>query len=144
MYNLVDQPADSLCRGGRFLLWAMRGWRHALECGTCPPVALHRAFAALNARTVLPDFHIAMTLLHRGGGERISFAPVDFPRIVEDEAVLLSLWRGVAADNPGPVRRTLALLSGEETASPISRAMASAVAHLRVAGFDLSRLTLAS
>jgi len=27
MYAFVDRPVESLCDGGRFLLWAMRGRR---------------------------------------------------------------------------------------------------------------------
>src|SRR3546814_17316622 len=66
MYAFVDRPVESLCNGGRFLLWAMRAWVSAAERGRCPPRMLHRGFAAVNAAGALPDFHIAMALL--GGG----------------------------------------------------------------------------
>src|SRR3546814_8813655 len=68
MYAFVDRPVESLCNGGRFLLWAMRAWVSAAERGRCPPRMLHRGFAAVNAAGALPDFHIAMALL---GGEAV-------------------------------------------------------------------------
>jgi len=143
VYHLVDQPTNVLSRSGHFLLWAMRGWRHAAERGACPPLALHQAFTQLNLRPMLPDFHIAMALLHHGGAVRLGFSSVDAPAISEDEAVLLGLWRDVAADENDKAQGTLVLLTGKETATPSLRAMRSTLAHLRGAGFDVSRLSLA-
>src|SRR3546814_8018631 len=76
MYAFVDRPVESLCNGGRFLLWAMRAWVSAAERGRCPPQMLHRGFAAVNAAGALPDFHIAMALLGGEGVETLVLAPM--------------------------------------------------------------------
>ena len=53
MYAFIDRPVSNLCNGGRFLLWAMRGWVHACEHGRCPPRVLHRGFAAVDVQGAL-------------------------------------------------------------------------------------------
>src|SRR3546814_16223848 len=98
MYAFVDRPVESLCNGGRFLLWAMRAWVSAAERGQCPPRMLHRGFAAVNAAGALPDFHIAMALLGGEAVETLILAPMPCLQISEDEAILLGLWSDISSE----------------------------------------------
>ena len=141
MYAFVDRPVDSLCNGGRFLLWAMRGWVGAAERGECPPRALHRGFSGMNARMALPDFHVAMAMLASDGRAGLTLAPMACGRIAEDEAILIGLWRDAARGEVARLRATLKLLVAPDVAAPIARAMTGAVAALGAAGFDLSPLS---
>ncbi len=141
MYAFVDQPVASLCNSGRFLLWAMRGWNHAAGRATCPPLLLRQGFARTGALPALEDFHNAMALLERDAREPLDFAPVGEASIREDEAVLISLWRGLTVDGLDTVCATLALLVDEEGVAPLLFAMSQASARLAAVGFDLSGLT---
>jgi len=141
MYEFVDRPVDSLCNSGRFLLWAMRGWTRAAERGHCPPRAIAGSFAGMGVLTALPDFHMTMVLINRDSLEKIAIAPLEYPGIVEHEAVLISLWRDCANADADRARATLAFLVDEDTVGPISGAMTAAAAGLVAAGFDLSELT---
>lgn len=140
MYALVDRPVESLCNGGRFLLWAMRGWVHAAERGRCPPQVLHRGFAAVDAAGALPDFHVAMALLAGDAARTLLLAPLPCLQISEDEAILLGLWRDFSLGNAANARATLAFLAEGESVGPIARAMGAATRRLVVAGFDMSAL----
>lgn len=141
MYGFVDRPVGCLCNGGRFLLWAMRGWAQAVERGTCPPIALARGFAGLGAAAMLPDFHIAMALINRDGRTKIAVAPMNCPHIIEDEAILIGMWRDLSLGDVDHARATLKLMVSEDAIIPVSRAMITATAKLVLAGFDLSGLS---
>ena len=140
MYAFVDQPVSCLSAGGRLLLWAMRGWGAAIAQGTCPPVALSRGFAGLNALPALPDFHIAMGLLNRCANAPLALAPVNCERIMEDEAVLIGLWRDLSRGDIAHLRATLVFVAEADAVSPIARAMTAVMAKLIAAGFDMSEL----
>lgn len=140
MYAFVDRPVESLCNGGRFLLWAMRAWVSAAERGHCPPQALCRGFAAVRAADALPDFHIAMALLGGDAVETLHLAPMPCLQISEGEAILLGLWRDFSLEGCANARATLALLAEEESVDPIAKAMAAAVDRLVAAGFDMPAL----
>lgn len=140
MYAFVAQPVDSLCNGGRFLLWAMRGWVRAAEHGRCPPQALHQGFVAVDAGGALPDFHVAMALLGGDAVETLLLAPMPCLQISEDEAILLGLWRDFSLGDAANARATLALLAGGESVGPIAKAMGAAVDRLVTAGFDMPAL----
>lgn len=144
MYTFIDQPVDRLCNGGRFLLWGMRGWAHAIEQGTCPPLALSRGFASMHTLPALPDFHLAMAMINRDGLERISVAPINCKRIIEHEAILLGMWRDLANGNLDRVRETVALVVKDEAVSPITRAMTTVTAKLIAAGFTISGVSAAT
>lgn len=137
MYAFVDRPVESLGNGGRFLLWAMRGWVGAAGRGECAPRALHRGFAAVNARLALPDFHVAMALLASDGHECLSLAPMPCACIAEDEAVLIALWSDAASGDDCRLRATLAMLVEPDGVGPIVRAMTSAAQAFVTAGFEL-------
>lgn len=142
MYDLIDRPVTLLTNSGRFLLWAMRGWAHAMERGTCPPLALGRGFASMGAQAALPDFHVAMALLNRHGRDRIALASIRCGRIVDHEAVLLTLWHDLSLARFDRVRGTLTLLVKGEAVSPVSRALTASAAKLAMADCELSQLTL--
>ena len=140
MYAFVDQPVECLSRGGRFLLWAMRGWATAIDRGTCPPVALSRGFAGVSVMSALPDFHIAMALLNKDASTTFALAPMNADRITEDEAVLIGLWSDLALGDLDHLRDTLVLVAETDAVAPIARAMANVTAKLIVAGFEMSGL----
>lgn len=137
MYAFVDQPVESLSNSGRFLLWAMRGWTRAAEQKICPPRALHRGFAAMNARAALPDFHAAMALLAGDACARLHLFPMACPCIAEDEAILIALWRDAAAGRDAAMAATLSLLVAPGSAGPVANAMRAATAGLAAAGFAM-------
>lgn len=140
MYVFVDRPVESLCNGGRFLLWAMRGWVHAAERRQCPPQVLHRGFAAVDAAGALPDFHVTMALLAGDAARTLLLVPMPCLQISEDEAILLGLWRDISLGNAANARRALALLAEGDSVGPIANAMSAAVDRLVAAGFDMSAL----
>ncbi|WP_447757035.1 hypothetical protein [Sphingopyxis fribergensis] len=140
MYAFVDRAVESLSNGGRFLLWAMRGWVSAAERGQCPPQMLHRGFAAVAATGALPDFHVAMALLGGDAVETLVLAPMPCLQISEDEAILLGLWCDFSLGDSANARATLALLAEGESVGPIASAMGAAIDRLVAAGFDMSAL----
>lgn len=141
MYAFVDRPVSSLCNSGRFLLWATRSWTRASARRSCPPRAMAGAFARMGALSALPDLNIAMGLINRDGLGRITVAPVEYPYIMEYEAVLIGMWRDLANAGLDHVRATLALLVQSNSIEPIARAMTAATVKLVAAGFDLSELS---
>ncbi|MBB6427484.1 hypothetical protein [Sphingopyxis sp. JAI128] len=140
MYAFVDRPVESLCNGGRFLLWAMRAWVSAAERGQCPPERLYRGFSAVEALGALPDFHIAMALLAGDAVETLALAPMPCLQISEDEAILLGLWRDFSLESTANAHATLALLAAEHRVGAIARAMGAAAHRLIAAGFDMPSL----
>ena len=141
MYAFVDRPVDSLCNGGRFLLWAMRGWVATATRGGCPPQALTKGFGAVHARAALPDFHAAMALIASDGRDCLALSPMPCRRIGEDEALLLGLWRDAACGTHDRLYDTLKLLVEPASVGPIAIAMTEAASHLVAAGFDLPLLS---
>lgn len=140
MYSFVDRPVESLSNNGRFLLWAMRGWSHAVSRGACPPQMLRCGFAGVRALAALPDFHVAMALLGEGSPSVLDTAPMPCVQISEHEAILLGLWRDFSLGDFAAGRATLALLVGAVDVGPIASAMGAANEKLLAAGFDLSTL----
>ena len=136
----MDRPVARLRTEGRFLLWAMRSWAYAAELGMRQLLALRRGFANIHAQSALPDFHIAMALLNRYGRARIGLAPPQCERIVDNEAVLLTLWRDLSLARLDRVRGTLALLVEDEAVTPVCSALVATSAKLALAGCELSQL----
>lgn len=141
MYAYVDQPVERLCMGGRFLLWAMRGWSQSVALGRCPPVALSAGFSAVGALLAMRDFHMVMTMFNQDSLGRISVAPMECSRIIEDEAIVLGMWRDVALGDFDHMRATLALTVERESISPLAQTMTAVMARLVASGFDMSGLT---
>lgn len=141
MYELIDRPVCELSSGGRFVLWAMRGWAYAVERASCPALALCRGFASIGGQSALSDFHIACLLLNQHGRDRIALAPLQYPTIAEHEAILLTLWRDLALARFEQVQSALALIVDDHAAAPVRRAMSAASAKFALAGCELSILT---
>jgi hypothetical protein len=133
MYAFVDQPVADLSPAGRFLLWSMRGWIHAASRGNCPPGQLAPGFARIGALPALPHLHrLLAELNHRARGE-IAFAPLDYHRVSDDEAVLLQLWRD-ATLSPPRAQETLALLLDADSVAPAFEALLAASIRLDETG----------
>jgi hypothetical protein len=134
MYDYVDQRVTSLDHGGRFLIWSMRSWVHALAKSKCPPSAIGPAFAKWNIIGALPQFHMAMMILNRDGLEMLRFGPLHCHRVSEDEALLLNLLRTLRRDNPEVVRDTLALMINEDSVGSLFVALTALALRLADAG----------
>ena len=144
MYDVLDRPVTCLHLHARFLLWAMRGWAVAVERRTCPPLALSRGFASIGAQAALPEFHVSLALVNRQGRSAMALAPIECPRIVEDEAILLALWRDLALARFEQVRTMLSLIVDIDGQLPVRRALCAASAKLAMSGCDISHLTLSA
>ena len=135
MYDLIDRPVMQLAPGGRFLIWAMRGWIQSATRGNCPPGALAPAFARHGVLPALPHLHMMLAELNRRATRRIAFSPLACNYIGDDEAVLLQVCRDTREDPPR-ARATLALLLEEDAVGPAFSALLTAMAFLRVGGLD--------
>ncbi len=129
MYDFIDRPVASLSPGGRFLLWAMRGWIHAASAGHCPPGALAPAFARHAVLPALPHLHLLLAALNERATRRVAFAPLACRLIGDDEAVMLQLCRD-ATDNPIRARATLALLLDADALGAAYVALLTTIARL--------------
>lgn len=141
MYHFVDRPVERLCNSGRMLLWAMRAWNRAQARGQCPPGALTRVFGGVDALAALPDFHVAMALLHKDMLAAMPIAELGRHTIAEGEAILLALWRDAACGNMARLRATLALVVEKHTVASAATAMTAAAPRFAAAGFDLTGLS---
>lgn len=130
MYDFVDRRVDALGQGSRFILWAMRAWVMSIGQGRCPPVALAPAFARMGLLAALPDLHMAMAVLNRDALDTLEFAPLPCPRIGEDEALLLALWRDLAAGQRAAAKATLGLMIAEESVALVLAGLADVCAKL--------------
>lgn len=133
MYHFVDRPVSRLAAGGRFLLYAARGWIHAVGAGACPPGTLAPAFARHGVLPALPHFHTLVAEIHHHGRDDVALAPLGHARIVEDEAILLQLCRD-AIESPARARATLTLIVEEMSVDSSFAALLTMVARLRDGG----------
>ncbi len=133
MYDLIDQPVARLAPGGRFLLWAMRGWIQSANKGHCPPGALAPAFAKHGVLPALPPFHMLLADLNRRAVREIGFAPLACSMIGDDEAVLLQLCRD-ALVHPSRARATIELLLEEDAVGSTFGNLLSAMTQLQEGG----------
>lgn len=129
MYDFIDRPVARLSFGGRFLLWAMRGWVVTASAGKCPPGALAPAFARHGALPALPHFHCVLGELNHRALRTVSLAPLGHCFIVDDEAVLLQLWRNASAAPPR-AQETLALILQPAAVGEAFSALLSTCARL--------------
>jgi hypothetical protein len=135
MYDLIDRPVALLAPGGRFILWAMRGWIQSASKGHCPPGALAPAFARHGVLPALPHFHTLLVELNRRANREIAFAPLACGMIGDDEAVLLQVCRD-ASTNPPHARATLELLLEEDAVGGAFSALLSTMTQLKEGGLD--------
>ncbi len=95
MYIYLDRPVVILDNHERFLLWAMRSWRHCRTKGLCPPRTLHGAFTTMRSTAAIGPFHQWMALLDKAGMAGVS--ELSDRSIGEGEAILLALLRDAAS-----------------------------------------------
>ena len=81
-----------------------------------------------------------MALLNRDALVRLSLAPMEYARIMEDEAILLGLWRDIALGRLDHMRETLAFLVDDDVLNATANALTTAMAKFVAAGFDWSGL----
>lgn len=108
MYDLLDRPVTTLSDKDRTTLDAMRAWVHALTLAGEPATAVAARFADGGSA-----FDAAMRLLDSGSTETITFQRPCHSTVEEDEAVVLGLWRLVAADRLPAALAAAGLLVGD-------------------------------
>jgi hypothetical protein len=78
--------------------------------------------------------------LNRDALVQLRLAPMEYARIMEDEAILLGLWRDIALGNFDHMRETLAFLVDDDVLNAVARAMTTVMAKFIAAGLDMSDL----
>lgn len=123
MYQFVDRPLTSLDDGGRFLVWAMRGWVAAAGTHRCPGTIIAPPFARRNMLSGLQPFLRCMAILNRHGLEQMKFCSARCPHIAEHEAVLLSVACLMARGHAADAHASLTMLVEEEAAGDLFQSM---------------------
>ena len=123
--------------GERFVLWALRQWRHdqALPTEGSP---LHRGFQMAGLLAALPDFAIAMDAFLFGARRAMEIHLPTCSKVSRDEATVVALCGLAQGDLDGPMLASLDLMMAP-TASRVAaiRLKAFAVA-LSSAGLRLA------
>lgn len=136
MYLYLDRPVSSLGHAERFLIWAMRAWRHCRARRLCPPRTLRPTFAAMEVEGALLPFHKAMAALDRQGAAAVE--GLAERRVGEAEALLLALWQDAARGDAARAEAMLAHLAGVGEAKAIASCFADVVGPMRAAGHCLA------
>lgn len=130
MYHYLDRAVTSLDPGGRFTVWAMRGWVVAMHRRQCPCKALAVGFQHWHAAAALPHFAMAMTILNCESLEKRTFRAPGHPRVSEDEALLLDLLGKSGTARARDIRATLAMIVNEPAVPSLAIALESAALAL--------------
>ncbi len=136
MYAYLDRPVSALGHAERFLLWAMRAWRHCRARRLCPPRALRPAFETMQMEGALIPFHKAMAALDRHGAAEVGH--LNRQTVREEEALLLALWQDAARGETKRVAAMLARLADERHADAIASCFEDVAGPLRAAGHCLA------
>ena len=115
MYDLIDRPVDELPAFERRVLDRTRRWVHALTLAGAEP-----------AGAAADPFDTAMRALDRGSADTLVIGRPCHSTVNETEAVLLGLWRLVAADRLGAARAAAAGLVDDRAAAAMIGAMVRA------------------
>lgn len=134
MYDYLDQPVGMLNPGSRFVLNAMRVWVNAVRQRLCPPRALMAAIPQPELFPAVGDLHRTMLTLHHFGCSSMPFGALDFPTVTEGEAIMLTLWASISADQPERTQALLDYLVSEAATAPMQAAMVRAAACFRPLG----------
>jgi hypothetical protein len=118
MYDLIDRSVADLAPFERSVLDAVRRWVHALTLAGVP-----------GAVSADDPFDAAMRALDGGSGEMLVIQRPCFSTVSETEAVLLGLWRLVAADRLADARRAAMGLVTAPAASAMIAGMVRAAAR---------------
>ena len=116
MYEFVDRPVSSLNKGCRFLLWSMRSWTLVAKHRECPGQTLAPAFAQWKMIGGLQPFLRLMITLNQHSLEKIQFCTLQCNSVSEHEAILLSLFVGLANGEQVRARNTVSMLVADEAA----------------------------
>ncbi|WP_380855007.1 hypothetical protein [Sphingoaurantiacus capsulatus] len=135
VYDFLDQPVVKLSPGSRLLLWSLRAWADALARKTCPPAALAPAYAMHDMLPAVNDLNMAAALLNSNGRTKFMLAPLRACRVAEDEALLINLWRDVAAGEDARAKATLEACVDKSSVGPLLTAVGEHAAKMTVAGF---------
>ncbi len=134
MYHYLDRPISTLDLGGRFFVWAIRGWVQAVNHRHCPCRALGDGFARWNAEAGLQSFSMAMAILNCEAREQLYFRPSGHPRIAEHEALLMTLFETVRHRPQAAFRETLAMIVPATSAPSLHIALETAAAAFDAVG----------
>ncbi len=134
MYAYLDQPIDRLDAGSRFVIDAMRVWVDAVKNGICPPRALLAVIPQPELCPAVGDLHRSMLMLHHFGSGPLPFGELDVSSITEGEALMISLWASITAEDSARSRALIESLVSERAAAPLQAAMVRAAACLSAFG----------
>lgn len=138
MYHFLDRATASLDLGGRFIVWAARGWVQAVSRRQCPCNALAAGFERWNAGEALQSFSMAMAILHCEAGEPLYFHAPGHPRLSDDEALLLGLFEQAPRRPRSEMREMLAMVVPAASAPSLHVAIETAAAALEAIGLGPS------
>lgn len=138
MYHYLDRTTASLDLGGRFIVWAVRGWVQAVNRRQCPCNALADGFARWNAAEALQSFSMAMAILNCEAGEPLYFRAPGHSRVSDDEALLLELFEQAPRRPHNEMREMLGMIVPPTSAPALQIAIETAAAALEAIGLSPS------
>jgi hypothetical protein len=141
VYHYLDRTTASLDLGGRFIVWAVRGWVQAVNRRQCPCHALADGFARWNAGEALQSFSMAMAILNCEAGEPLYFRAPGHSRVSDDEALLLDLFEQAPRRPQNEMREMLGMIVPASSAPALQIAIETAAAALEAIGLSPSAQT---
>ncbi|WP_423602178.1 hypothetical protein [Sphingomonas sp. MS122] len=141
MYHYLDRSVSSLDLGGRFIVWAARGWVQAVSRRQCPCHALGDGFTRWNATAALQSFSMAMAILNCEAGEPLYFRAPGHSRVSDDEALLLDLFEQAPRRPQNEMREMLGMIVPPTSAPSLQIAIETAAAALEAIGLGPSAQT---
>ena len=138
MYQYLDRTTASLDLGGRFIVWAVRGWVQAVGRRQCPCNALADGFARWNAVEALQSFSMAMAILNCEAGEPLYFRAPGHSRVSDDEALLLDLFEQAPRRPQNEMREMLGMIVPPTSTPALQIAIETAAAALEAIGLSPS------
>lgn len=141
MYHYLDRTTASLDLGGRFIVWAVRGWVQAVSRRHCPCNALIEGFTRRNAAEALQPFSMAMAILHCEAREALYFRAPGHSRVSDDEALLLDLFEQAPRRPQNEMREMLGMIVPPTSAPALQIAIETAAAALEAIGLSPSAQT---
>jgi len=138
VYHYLDRTTASLDLGGRFLVWAARGWVQAVSRRQCPCNVLADGFARWNAAEALQSFSMAMAILNCEAGEALYFRAPGHSRVSDDEALLLDLFEQASRRPHNEMREMLGMIVPPTSAPALQIAIETAAAAFEAIGLSPS------
>jgi hypothetical protein len=138
VYHYLDRTTASLDLGGRFIVWAVRGWVQAVGKRLCPCNALIEGFTRWNAAEALQPFSMAMAILHCEAREPLYFRAPGHSRVSDDEALLLDLFGQAPRRPQNEMREMLGMVVPPTSAPALQIAIETAAAAFEAIGLSPS------